>query len=317
MKPNEMKSFVLDNLMWFITGATILVYIAISMLRIGTSGRSIGDIFAEAGMFLLLALVMRNLFALQGISKGSKSSAVTIASTEKRESYKKIKPIVHHLDEFCKKKNADNLREKRFVILSKVGGYLKYFDERDEAKQVSFDHRRSQRKKWWHPLQRRTEEQLQELERYRAFQKAKRVKIKRYTPDNIIGDESGDTNEPTTASTKRHLRGVNIAGGGLSIAIALAFGLFVAESAIDFSFGGLIWRIAQAVFATGMGFMQMHLSYGFMKGEYASQLIRQSATMEEFHNLYADKAHIPSSDIRQLVRDEILAIDTEELQEGT
>lgn len=277
----KIKQFLKENICYIIVVLVSLIYVASGLVRIGETGKTISEIIADGVVSLLLGFFLDVLFDLQGLSEGERDIEVQKVYQEHGKIIVEINPYIDKLDDWCEKKNINNLRMQRLKILSMAG--LKYddvFDNSGVAKPFIFEDislikdKRKKRKKL-----------KEERRRYKCYLKAVNLKIKELSAGVLTseGNNSSDLND--LGRTKQDYERKSSTKSFVSkVGTGIIFGYFGIELIMNPAWEMLIWRAFQLALFLVMGLIRLYSSRMFMTDEFKGRMIKKTNHLKMFGN---------------------------------
>lgn len=270
------RDFLKKNIGYMIVGLVSAIYIATSVITMGKTGKTIGEIMADGAIVLFLGVFINRIFDLQGMMNGEREERVQDTIRMHGEAVVRISPYLDRLDGWCDEKNAEALKMQRTKILAGEGmRYDDYFDERGGAKTFVVNKDRLKDKYL----------RGDEIKRLRCYRKALRLKLTPLTASGLTS-EGGKKQDPyyLGRTKSQYERGATISDIVTKVIIACLFGYYGAELVQDFSYADLIWKALQIGIFFITGVIKMYQSYMFIVDEYRGRIIKKIDNLQKFEN---------------------------------
>lgn len=270
------RDFLKKNIGYMVVGLLSAIYIATSVITMGKTGKTIGEIMADGAIVLFLGVFINRIFDLQGMMNGEREERVQDTIRMHGEAVVRISPYLDRLDGWCDEKNAEALKMQRTKILAGEGmRYDDYFDERGGAKTFVVNKDRLKDKYL----------RGDEIKRLRCYRKALRLKLTPLTASGLTS-EGGKKQDPyyLGRTKSQYERGATISDIVTKVIIACLFGYYGAELVQDFSYADLIWKALQIGIFFITGVIKMYQSYMFIVDEYRGRIIKKIDNLQKFEN---------------------------------
>lgn len=270
------KEFFRNNIGYMIVAVVAAIYIATSVITMGRTGKTIGEIISDGAIVLFLGVFINRIFDLQGMINGERQERVQNTVMLHGEIVTRISPHIDKLDKWCEKQNDEALKVQRTRILAGEGmKYSDYFDESGVAKNFIIDEAKLKNK-----LSR-----CDELRRIKCYRKALRLKLTPITAGSLTS-EGGRKQDPFFfgRTKSQYERQVAVKDLISKIAVACLFGYYGAELVQDFSWASLVWKVLQVGIFLIMGVIKMYQSYMFVTDEYRGRIVKKIDNLQKFEN---------------------------------
>lgn len=270
------RDFLKKNIGYMIVGLVSAIYIATSVITMGKTGKTIGEIMADGAIVLFLGVFINRIFDLQGMMNGEREERMQDTIRMHGEAVVRISPYLDRLDGWCDEKNAEALKMQRTKILAGEGmRYDDYFDERGGAKTFVVNKDRLKDKYL----------RGDEIKRLRCYRNALRLKLTPLTASGLTS-EGGKKQDPyyLGRTKSQYERGATISDIVTKVIIACLFGYYGAELVQDFSYADLIWKALQIGIFFITGVIKMYQSYMFIVDEYRGRIIKKIDNLQKFEN---------------------------------
>ena len=270
------KDFFRNNIGYFVVALIAVIYIATSVVTMGRTGKTIGEIVSDGAVVLFLGVLINRIFDLQGMMNGERQERVHNTLALHSEIVTRISPYIDKLDKWCEEQNVEALRVQRTIILACNGmKYSDYFDENGGTKDFVINESK---------LKNRFTRN-DELHRIKYYKKALRLKLTPITASGLTS-EGGKKQDPYFfGRTKSQYERQTVAKDIISkIAVACLFGYYGAELVQDFSWASLIWKLLQVGIFVVMGVIKMYQSYMFVIDEYRGRIVKKIDNLQKFEN---------------------------------
>jgi hypothetical protein len=270
------RDFLKKNIGYMVVGLVSAIYIATSVITMGKTGKTFGEIMADGAVVLFLGVFVNRIFDLQGMMNGDREERVQETIRLHGEAVVRVSPYLDRLDKWCEEKNEEALKMQRTKILASEGmRYDDYFDEKGGAKLFVVNKDRLKDKFL----------RGDEIKRLRCFRKALRLKLTPLTASGLTS-EGGKKQDPyyLGRTKSQYERGATISDVITKVIIACLFGYYGAELVQDFSYADLIWKALQIGIFFITGVIKMYQSYMFVVDEYRGRIIKKIDNLQKFEN---------------------------------
>lgn len=270
------REFLKKNIGYMVVGLVSAIYIATSVITMGKTGKTFGEIVADGAIVLFLGMFINRIFDLQGMMNGDREVRVQETIRLHGEAVVRISPYLDRLDKWCEDKNDEALKMQRTKILASEGmRYDVYFDEKGGAKPFFVNKDRLKDKFL----------RVDEIKRLRCFRKALRLKLTPLTASGLTS-EGGKKQDPyyLGRTKSQYERGTTISDVITKVIIACLFGYYGAELVQDFSYADLIWKALQIGIFFITGVIKMYQSYMFVVDEYRGRIVKKIDNLQKFEN---------------------------------
>lgn len=270
------RDFLKKNIGYIVVALVSAIYIATSVIAMGETGKTIGEIIADGAIVLFLGVFVNRIFDLQGMMNGDREDRVQATIRLHGEAVVRISPYLDRLDKWCEEKNREALKIQRTKILASEGmRYDDYFEEKGGAKPFIVNNERLKDKYL----------RGDELKRLRCYRKALRLKLTPLTASGLTSEGVKKQDPYYLGRTKsQYERGATISDLVEKIVIACLFGYYGAELVQDFSYADLIWKLLQIGIFFITGVIKMYQSYMFVVDEYRSRIVKKIDNLQKFEN---------------------------------
>nr|DAL67678.1 MAG TPA: hypothetical protein [Caudoviricetes sp.] len=272
----KVKDFFKKNFGYVVVGLVSAIYIATSVITMGKTGKTFGEIMADGAIVLFLGVFINRVFDLQGMMNGDREERVQETIRLHGEAVVRVSPYLDRLDKWCEEKNREALKMQRTKILASEGlRYDDYFDDKGGVKPYVVDKEKLKDKYL----------RGDEIKRLRCFRRALRLKLTPLTASGLTS-EGGKKQDPYyLGRTKtQYERETTISDVVTKIIIACLFGYYGAELVQDFSYADLIWKVLQIGIFFIAGVIKMYQSYMFVVDEYRGRIIKKIDNLQKFEN---------------------------------
>ena len=270
------RDFLKKNIGYMVVGLVSAIYIATSVITMGKTGKTFGEIMADGAVVLFLGVFVNRIFDLQGMMNGDREERVQETIRLHGEAVVRVSPYLDRLDKWCEEKNEEALKMQRTKILASEGmRYDDYFDEKGGAKLFVVNKDRLKDKFL----------RGDEIKRLRCFRKALRLKLTPLTASGLTS-EGGKKQDPyyLGRTKSQYERGATISDVITKVIIACLFGYYGAELVQDFSYADLIWKALQIGIFFIAGVIKMYQSYMFVVDEYRGRIVKKIDNLQMFEN---------------------------------
>lgn len=270
------REFLKKNIGYMVVGLVSAIYIATSVITMGKTGKTFGEIVADGAIVLFLGMFINRIFDLQGMMNGDREVRVQETIRLHGEAVVRVSPYLDRLDKWCEEKNEEALKMQRTKILASEGmRYDDYFDEKGGAKPFFVNKDRLKDKFL----------RVDEIKRLRCFRKALRLKLTPLTASGLTS-EGGKKQDPyyLGRTKSQYERGATISDVITKVIIACLFGYYGAELVQDFSYADLIWKALQIGIFFITGVIKMYQSYMFVVDEYRGRIVKKIDNLQKFEN---------------------------------
>lgn len=270
------RDFLKKNIGYMVVGLVSAIYIATSVITMGKTGKTFGEIMADGAIVLFLGVFVNRIFDLQGMMNGDREERVQETIRLHGEAVVRVSPYLDRLDKWCEEKNEEALKMQRTKVLASEGmRYDDYFDEKGGAKLFVVNKDRLKDKFL----------RGDEIKRLRCFRKALRLKLTPLTASGLTS-EGGKKQDPyyLGRTKSQYERGATISDVITKVIIACLFGYYGAELVQDFSYADLIWKALQIGIFFITGVIKMYQSYMFVVDEYRGRIVKKIDNLQMFEN---------------------------------
>ena len=270
------RDFLKKNIGYMVVGLVSAIYIATSVITMGKTGKTFGEIMADGAWVLVLGVFVNRIFDLQGMMNGDREERVQETIRLHGEAVVRVSPYLDRLDRWCEEKNEEALKMQRTKILASEGmRYDDYFDEKGGAKTFVVNKDRLKDKFI----------RGDEIKRLRGFRKALPLKLTPLTASGLTS-EGGKKQDPyyLGRTKSQYERGATISDVITKVIIACLFGYYGAELVQDFSYADLIWKALQIGIFFITGIIKMYQSYMFVVDEYRGRIVKKIDNLQMFEN---------------------------------
>ena len=270
------RDFLKKNIGYMVVGLVSAIYIATSVITMGKTGKTFGEIMADGAVVLFLGVFVNRIFDLQGMMNGDREERVQETIRLHGEAVVRVSPYLDRLDKWCEEKNEEALKMQRTKILASEGmRYDDYFDKKGGAKLFVVNKDRLKDKFL----------RGDEIKRLRCFRKALRLKLTPLTASGLTS-EGGKKQDPyyLGRTKSQYERGATISDVITKVIIACLFGYYGAELVQDFSYADLIWKALQIGIFFITGVIKMYQSYMFVVDEYRGRIVKKIDNLQMFEN---------------------------------
>lgn len=272
----KIKNFFRRSLGFMVVTVTSAAYVATAFITLESTGKTVWQVVSDGAVVYFLGLFLNRFFGLQGMILGEEDPRVVATNRLHAEKVTTISPYMGKLDEWCHKKNVQNLVEQRTKMLATEGMYYgDFFDENGSAKEFTFRE---------NMMKNRKTRRLEKL-RFRCYEKAIRMKLSPLS-STLLTSEGGHADDPYNfGRTKWDYERNSVTKDAVAkIAFAVVFGFFSAELIKNFSYAELIWKGFQIGIFLLIGVSKMYMSKFFITDEYRGRVIKKIDCLQMFEN---------------------------------
>lgn len=272
---SKIRDFIYRNVGYAAVIFACGTYLATSFINIDKTEKSIWEILIDGAIVFILSFFINRVFDLQGIINGERSEIYQDTMRLHGQAVLKVSPVLDQLDEWCEKKNAENLRLQRTRILASEGlRYDDYFEADGTVKEgVFFDPDTVNSRNVKRLYRKRNE----------CIEKAIRVKLTPLSAGELTSEGAKGNDPYDFGRTKLKYEMQTSAYDACSkIAIAIVFGYYGVSMLESFSYADLIWHVFQVGLFAGVGTVSMYNSYNFIRGEHRGRIVKKINCLEMF-----------------------------------
>ncbi|MBO5981360.1 MAG: hypothetical protein J6Q24_02820 [Clostridia bacterium] len=273
---DKIRAFLHKNAGYLIVLVVSAAYVATSVLGLNESGKSLMRILGDGIVAFIVGCAINIVLGLQGIMNGERDERFISTVDLHGSVVEKITPYIESLDDWCDRRNRENLVSQRTRILTAEGmKYSDYFDEDGGAREFKFL-----------DVKGKDIEQIRaERRRYRTYRKAVRLKLTPMTAGELTS-EGSKCDDPynfgrTIEQYERQTGRSELVSRVLTAAV---FGYYSVSLIADFSYDKLIWNILQVAVFLISGTVKMYNSFLFITGEYRGRIVKKVNALEMFYN---------------------------------
>ena len=269
---DRVRAFLHKNAGYLIVLLVSLAYIATAVLGIDESGKSVMRIIGDGAIAFMVGFAINLILGLQGIMNGERDEEFLATLAIHGETVYKITPYIEDLDEWCNKKNAENLKSQRTRILATEG--LKYSDCFDNDGAVIIRENEESDSK-----------NEAEERRAKCLQRAINLELTPLSAGELTSEGNKSTDPYDFGRSKeKYEKQTGKRELVTRILTALVFGYYSVSLLSDFSYVNLIWNFLQVTIFVITGTIKMYNSYLFITGEYRGRIVKKVNTLEMFYN---------------------------------
>ena len=290
-RAQEFKSFVLNNITYFIAATLAVVYAAASALSTSSTDNSLLGIIRYGFLFLLMNIAVGNLLNTQGLFKGNASPEVKLAKERKATIKNASEQYLDKIDVFCETKNKAALRKKRMDLLCVAGlAYSDYFTEAGDSIKGATTEFGTQANWFKRLFRQETRQQQRARLKSSALRSAYKARVREFTPSLIMSDgKARAAGHCLNTSMEQQVARFNVFGTATKFLVMIIFGLYTIDTVASFSLAALIWRMMELAIVFTLGFMQMQRANLYMRTTYASKINEQADLLHELRVSYSNE----------------------------
>ncbi len=264
-----MKKSIIRNLPLVTATVLALAYIAMAVMQIGESGKTVAQIISEGLLAFVFSYVIVMLCGYQGITFGENDIGYVETCKLHSNAVEEIDPYINYLDDWCEIKNKEALRIARRDYLNDKGfKYADIFNKDGSLKDAGCLNRKS-KYSFREKIIIRSAVNI-DITRLTTTLLTTHSKTKNYDPHFI-----GETKKDHLASgAKRSFFSKWI--------FALIFGYFGIGVVDTFSLANFLWLVLQASAFLGFGVLQLWLNWNYVKTDLKARIVGQINFLNEF-----------------------------------
>lgn len=277
---NEKIIVFLKTSAGYITSAVFTAaYIALSVLTIDRTGRSLGEIIGTGFLYYIFQISLTSLLRPQGLINGKNSKEYQETRELHGEKVEEISDNMNLLPIWCKRKNAENYREQRIKILAREG--LKYSDYFDKDGKVIKMYELSVEKmslRWSNRFVRRTEKR-----RYRACRKALSLKLSELDATSITSSDKNKADKYALPEDEKEFLGRKLIKDLILKALpSILFGLYGVKELAALNWAAFAWTVFQAATAFASAVAEMIGSHSYIVNDVRTGMVKKIGWMDDF-----------------------------------
>lgn len=252
-----LKNYIVDVAMV----VAVLIYVLRSVIVIGETGKTVVEILADGSMTLLFGFIISRTLSAKGIFNGEKSSVFLATMSEYGKVMDSVTPYIDDLERFCKKKNAEDLKQLRTEILAREGiKYETYIRDDFDPSALNEEQRK-------------------------VVRRANLAKLKNPLSTRFLTSEN-ERRHGTKIGRSKQAYAKSSSGLDLLSKIGLCivlsyFGISPVES---FSWYLLVWYVIQVGVFFLLGSLKYVSGYNFITDEFRNRILFKVNTLYEFKN---------------------------------
>lgn len=269
------KDFFIRFSGYISVGMIAVTFVLVGLLTISKTGRTVNEIVIESALGFIVGMLVDSILGMQGINNGKRNELYLSTKALHGETVESISPYIHQLDEWCRRKNEDNLRRQRTkILMNEELAYKDYFDENGKAKgytQLYTGKNRAERKR--------------ERARNRAYRAALHLKLTPLSTAALTAEGANPDDPYNFGETEGEYERHTLIGDALKKAFtALIFGYYCVEQVVNFSYAALLWRVLQISIHLVSGVFKMLAAQSFIVNGQRAQIIRKINHLSAFKN---------------------------------
>ena len=255
-------------------GFISLVFIAMGLITINKTGRSLHDIVIESALGFIVGLLIDSILGLQGLGEGKRNELFISTRELHGQTVDDISLHIHKLDPWCAKKNAEALKLQRTRILASAE--MKYDDYFDES---------GQGKGFVQPIAKDKYEERKARRMERMYTKALRLRLTQLSAAMLTSDSVRPEDPFYLGENENDYKRHAIAEDAVKKSVvAIIFGYYTVDQIINFSPAALIWRLLQVSIYIVTGVTKKIASQNFIINDYRQQIVRKVNYLQMFKN---------------------------------
>lgn len=269
----EIKKKAADAVYALIVAGISALYLLSSIIRIRPNSEEEWTMITLSGVAsMVLGLCINNLMRAQGVHSARQWDPIVAAEEALRALAPVIVRNVYTVEQWCIRKNAENRRQQRAMILAEAGmEYGACFDEKGSPLPPPV------MPEGWS----RREAKREYRRRLRAYRRAVHLKVARLRAADLIGGSGGRDpyklgRDLNTYMTQGFYRGI-----ASKVGIAAATSFLSADMVRSFDWANLIMMIGQLGIFLGFGFYAMARAKAYVRGEYRERVEKQAELIRE------------------------------------
>ena len=273
------KKFLKNCIGYIIATLFTAAYIALSILEINRTGRTIEEIVGTGIVFYIFQIILTSLFRAQGLANGRNHTSYQETSTLHGKKVKGIESNMDCLPAWCEQKNIENYEQQRKKILGRVAmKYSDYFDDNGDVIKLYTVDVKKMKWGWKNRFDRRAERA-----RLNAYKKAVNLKLSELDAMSITSsDKAKEDKYALPESEKEFLGRHSIVDLALKALPALLCGLFSVKELSDFSWANLAWTAFQALMGLASAIPQMLSAKSYIINEVRTGICKKITWIDAF-----------------------------------
>lgn len=275
---DKIKQLLIDSFGYIIIALVCVSYISTSLFIIDSTGKTVGQIVADTGISLIMGITIYRLFSIQGIMDAKKDEVMKSVFARHEEVAISVNKHLEELDDWCEKKNAENLKAERTRLLSRVAlKYSKCFDEEGFPLDVDFGEVENQKQSF--------SKRFSNFKKKLYLERACNLKLSILTSANLTGNSSKTNNRYDFGRNINEYENQSTFIDLICrLIISFIFGYYGIKLVSDFNYIEFLWKIFQVLVFSSAGAIRMYNAKMFIHGEYRDSILKKIYTLEAFKN---------------------------------
>lgn len=272
--------FFRNNVGYLAVVLASLAYIALGLVNIKDTGKTLGEILADGVLSFMLGISLSRFFNLQGFIRGEQDERYLKTIASHAQAVMDIDPYIDRLDDWCAIENAKALRLQRNKILINAGmKYEEFFDNDGCAKGFTEPC----------PPRRNKVAYADWRLKYKSYMRALRLKLTPLTGSTLTSEGVLNNDPNNLGPTKEQYRKQTFATEFITkVVSALFFGYYTFKLVEKVDVGMLIGAIFQVCLYLVFGVLSMTSAYLFVVDDYRNRVVRKIDNLKKFYNAIAE-----------------------------
>lgn len=271
---------ILKNSIGYIMATVFTVaYIALSILKIDKTGRTIDEIVGDGFKYYIYQIVLTALLRPQGLANGRNDEEYIKTAELHEKKVEEISENMNYLPVWCEKKNQENYKKQRTKILASES--LKYSDYFQDDGTVIADYEIDSSKmslRWKNRFTRRAEKR-----RYKAYRRAVKLKLSELEATSLTSSDKAKEDVYALPESEKEFLGrkflIDIVKRTLP---AILFGLYGFKEAADLNWAAFAWTVFQAVTGLVSAIAEMITSKHYIVNDVRTGMVKKIGWMDVF-----------------------------------
>lgn len=276
---DKFKAVLKNSVGYIISTLLTAGYIALSILEIDRTGKSVGEIIGSGFAFYIYQIVLTTVFRAQGLANGRESEQYKNTVRLHGQKVESISDDMDMLPYWCDEKNRKNYEQQRKKILGRAAlKYADYFDKNGDVITLYEVDADKMSLKWKNRFNRR-----QEKNKLKAFNKAVNLKLTELDASSITSADKAKEDKYALPDSEKEFMGkhsvVDIVFKALP---AIVFGLYGAKELATFSWAVFAWTVFQALVGFASAIPQMFTAKSYIVNDVRTGVVKKITWVDDF-----------------------------------
>ncbi len=259
-----------------------LVYLAMSVVKMDDTGRSLAAIISDSFLVFIVGLCINSVFRGNGLKLGRAETEVQEAIRRHEALASEVAPHVGELSLWCARETARALKLERLRVLADES--LRYEDCFDvEGRPIPYEPRYIEKRPFERGFWRAVRFNRSETRRARAALRAACLKITPMSAGELLS-EGHSTGDPFHMGRSREefVRQSTMRDALSKVVVSVVFGYYGVSMLEDFKPAILIGRIFQVVLFAVFGLMTQATAMDYMRDEFRARMVSKASYLIQF-----------------------------------